>query len=237
MDTFESIVASVTETVSGLDAAVDVDRRAADIATKMADFQPGRQWAYAPQSEREKVHGQIIAEQEAAAGKELWRLEKTLRAVEPVLRDAIAQSEEPPDPLTALDQWARKEGHSRDFQLQTFALAELYRARFDRELATAQPSTVYAEYTRAILGDPYTPESNALIRFVEQRHRAGWSGAAPASDGEAEAAARLSKFIAGARESRRPAKAVEALALLEAAKKKALYARDIHKITPKNPDR
>jgi hypothetical protein len=154
-----------------------------------------------------------------------------IRSQEGPLMEAIAAAQEAPGPLQAFHRWTQTEGASRQEQFAVWQLAELQRARIDRELSAASPSQVLETYQRA-LQDPHSPENNVALAFIETRYRDGWQGLQPASEAEILRAVKLTETIEAARLQRVPEPATRALDTLKAARKAAQYARDVHKLSP-----
>lgn len=235
-DVFLDATEALTTYVSALDTAVDPDLRNAEAAEKMRPFTaPDGPWRYAPQSERQKVLDTIAAEQQRRAGHALFQTEAAIRALEPQIADAIRQTQLPPSPEAAWTQRAGRMGLTAAELLQLGTLDELRRARFDRELARAQPATVLEAYERA-LADATDQEHASLIRVVEARFAAGWTGLKPDGDRQLAHAVRLGARINEAREARIPEAAQAARAALDRARARAQFARDLHKIAPQRPE-
>lgn len=228
---YSEIIEAIEAGAATLSAAVDPEQRAAERAAALQPFGPDGPWRYAPAAEREKAEQAIVDEQMTRAGRALFTLDVALHDAEQQVDAAIAEAQEAPGPLLALERWSGTRGQTRAEQLGVLQLAELQRARFDREYAAAPPSAVLHDYRRA-LADPYTPEHSTLIAFVEARIRSGWSWptGTPKIEGEQEAVRNLSRLVRTTRDARIPDDALKAREAIKAARQLAERAKTLHKV-------
>lgn len=232
-DIFTTTAARFTTAADRLEATLDPQKRAEDIATKTRDFEPGQKYAYAPESERLKVVAAIEAEHETASGKALFDCDDAIYQDEPRLMAEIDKAMQPPDALRA---WIAGRGiasHTGTEWLLVDLLDETRRARFDRELADALPSRVLRLYRDAI-EQPNDQERATLIRYVERRHLGQWTGRGVKGDNEHEihAERQLQQAMRDARQQRLPRSAADALAAVDRAKRVGQRARDLQKVQP-----
>jgi hypothetical protein len=231
---FETAAVTITSAMQALETEVHPEGRQAELTEKMKPFAANGPWRYAPDSERAKVRDEIVAEQEQRAGVKLFELGKIIAEIEPTISALVAATEEAPDSLEAFSRWRGTRGHSSSDQLGVMTLAELQRARFDREYASAKPTAVLHDYRQA-LADPYSPANSAFIRFVERRNAVGWEWPAGTTDDDVRAVGDLSKAIAATKAARVPAAARAAQAALASAKATAERARTLHKVRAVRP--
>lgn len=208
---FGAIREAIDAGAATLATAVDPEQREAERAAALEPFGPEGPWRYAPQSEREKTVEAVNARQMDRAGRALFTLELALQDSTAQVEAAIEAAQEAPGPLEAFTRWSGSRGMSRDEQFGALTLAELQRARFDREYAAAAPSVVLRDY-RAALADPHAPERSTFVAYVDGRMRAGWNWPTEAakSDAEVKAVGDLQRVIATTREARIPTEAVKA---------------------------
>src|SRR5258708_1607809 len=107
MNAIEEAMARLDTTIGELQKQTDRPTREKEIAEKLKDFAPGERFSYAPESERLKVHGQILDEQRQRGGEALVAVEDAIRDDEAVLASVLADVQEPPDARRA---WLEREG-------------------------------------------------------------------------------------------------------------------------------
>lgn len=233
-----SIVATEAEIATKIEtlrAALDPERRAAELAEITAPFGPGGPWAYAPKAERVRVEKQYVAAQDRAASIALFHVERATMDSERPLPSLKSAAMRPPSAETAWLQRTDQPGLKAELLLQLETLDELRRARITNELRAMKPSAVNSLYLGALC-DPTQQEAACLIRVVENMHGQGWTGDAPDGDAETQAAVTLRQSIGHARQARIPNEIHALEAVIERAKITAGRARKLNGILPTRDD-
>ena len=151
-------------------AAVDAKR-----AEALAPFSETGPWRYAPGAEKAAAAAKVDAELSQQSGEALFRLEHRAQALKLQLQPLLARAEEPPSVEDVYCVQTQQAGLSREHLAQLEIIDELRRQRLATELGSLLPSSLMARYELA-LTIPYEQESASVIRFVEGRHREGWTG-------------------------------------------------------------
>jgi hypothetical protein len=176
----------------------------AELAEKLAPFEKGGMWEYAPPEARKQAEADIRAKHATRLGEALFTAEHTARAIEVNLAPYVERAQLPPDPQAAHERRAGRVGLSFSDRCALDLLDEHRQARFDREYASMMPSRVDAEYVQALL-DPTDQVNASYIRWVETKHRGSWRGADVAGDAdEALHAHKLKNRIEETRKARIP---------------------------------
>ena len=231
----DTTVQTVSGAVAKLESAVDPSARQAEFDHAMAPFTAeDGPWRFAPAEERRRAAEGIRAEMARRAGLALFEVAKIVAETEPVVEALVQESQEPPDPLASYALWRGRQGQSADEQIGILQLDELYRRRFRSEYAGTKPMIVLADYRRA-LTDPYAPENAARLRFIERTHALGFDWAPNADDANVAAVSQLGKLIADTRAARVPEKVRGARAAVQAAKRAADAARQLHRVEAIRP--
>jgi len=214
-DAYQLITEALTPLVDTLAQRLTPGHEAAAIAETLAvKWGPEAQWRRADDAERDQDRRAARATYAEQAGEDVFRLDHLAHRHTQEVSAVIERALDPPDALTA---WTKQTGTgslAANESLSLTILDELRQARFDRELGTAQPSAVLQQY-EAALRDPFEQSSASLIRYVEGRHRTGWTGVL-VTEHEARAltSGALLKAIAATRAIRMPAAAAAVRALI-----------------------
>jgi hypothetical protein len=231
------LVSLSTELMQSLEEAVDPERRQQEFDQRLEHFSsltPSLQKL--AKDDIDQARREIEAEQKRRAGEAQYALGRFVLDVEPTVNEAFTHVQRP---MSAVDAWRlehKGEAYSPDAkvvaELQVDVLDELRMARLDRELSTAPPSRVLALYNAALEGG-----DTALVRYVEGRHGAGWSGVASGVPAEGTAVQHLHRKIQATRDARVPEEVRTIRNTLASAKRLMQRMQDLHGVIARNPER
>jgi hypothetical protein len=191
-----------------------------------------------PKPHIDKVLDNLRAEKRRERGPRaavaLFEAEQALMAIGPALKDVRDDTRRAPDVETAWLQRSRGERSAAVYwAIKLFAVQK--RASLLTESASWTLQRWHDTYTRA-LADPTDPDAAVTIALIEDLHGDGYTGALPANDAEALAAAHgFKKLIDTTRDARIPREVTDAEAIVEAVSRVAQQARDQYGVRPVNP--
>jgi hypothetical protein len=223
------------ELMGAVEQATDPALVEAARAKALEAFSETGPWRYAPAAEKAAAAAKVDAELAQQSGEALFRLE---HRTEHFKRELIPLIEQAAEPLSVEDAYlaqSQQPGISADRLVALETLDEMRRSRFHVELSPLTPSQLLLRYERA-LQTPTEQESASLIRFVEDRHRDGWTGVDVGNNAaEAEVMSRLKARIKAAREARIPEWLTVGRIAIEAAEVKAGEVKTLRRIRSVRP--
>jgi hypothetical protein len=215
LDYFDDVPKTLAPVVNELTRLLDPEAQAAELDRDLAETRAALK--YRP-AEMAAAEGAARAERDErrrqAVGEWSYTLQEVTKATTAAMLPLLGAADAAPGPAAV---WFRKTNKfaSETEQLQLATLDELRVARFDRELPVSNPAAVRAKYAVA-LKDPHDQEHASLIRWVEARYAAGWTGR-ELSASEAAGVLPLREAIKAAQLARRPPAAAKAFEALHAA--------------------
>ena len=171
-------------------------------------------------------------------GEQLYTVGRGVIDLEPRIATARAQAEEPTAPLATWNLALDTRGHSIADLCAVLQLEETLRNRYDRDLAKAPPSVVESRYAKAVaktFPEAAVSGEATLIRWTEARQGAGWPGRQTKAQAEVVAAQRLSRLVDKTRKARVPEEIRAAEQILAESRTLGQRAKDLYKLTPRQP--